>query len=279
MCKTVICISCLLIVICVTQCSAQHEQVSIDRPVWTKGDSWKVKCPAYRYSETEAKVKDYYTLAVEVLADDKARDVECYVLKISSQPDFVKTGELNTRYESYVYYRKTDLAVRRIKTDVWKDGKLTSSDDYGWRGEGETAFGLEVSYPTMPIVMPMFPIAEGGSVERYQKETVQKRSNGELQSLEEEDRVVSTKMSEDSTTGDASEVVPGAASSQSVAGAVTVRFVQTDVYSKSGVREYRRLTETWAPGHKWWISARLGDRNQKNIGTYILDDSPATSNK
>lgn len=266
----------MLFAVCALPSFAASEPVSIGRPVWSNGDTWRVKCPILTYSKYGASVTDYYTLVVEVMGNEKARDTECFVLRISSQPDFSKSGELNTRYESYVYYRRTDLAVRRIRTNIWRDDKLTSSDDYGWRGEAETTFGLEASYPTMPITMPMFPVMSTGSVERYHKDFEQKQrsSSTPVDQVPDEDRVVSTKTTEARAAATPSEIVAGAAPSQSAIGAVTVQFVQTNTYAKSADRENRRLTETWAPGHKWWISARSGDGDQRRIGTYILDDSP-----
>ena len=98
--KRVIFLSCLLIVVCVLQCIGDQKAASIDRPIWSKGDSWRVKCPIYSYSEYDIKIMDYYTLNVEVLDEENVRGQECYVLKINSQPDYVKTNEPISRYES-----------------------------------------------------------------------------------------------------------------------------------------------------------------------------------
>lgn len=278
MTKTVAMIIGLAIVIPGLSLCAAGDEGRVEKPVWRVGDSWRVKCPIYVYFRDYMKFKDYYTLLVEVLGEERARDVDCYVLKISSQHDYAKTGEANTRYECYVYYNKDNLTIRRIRSNVWRDGKLTSGDDYG---AGASTFGSDEAYPTMPIIMPTFPIAGNGSVVRSQRETEQKRRHDAGKSLpaDGENWLASTKLSEVTSAANASEIVPGATPSQSATIAVSVKFMRTDIYNQSGARQHRILTETWAPGHKWWISARLGDNDPRSLATYVLDDGPAPPTK
>ena len=128
--------------------------------------------------------------------------------------------------------------------------------------------------------MPKFPITKNNKVERYHKEFKQKRQVSiESQSASEEDKVESSGMVEDATSDDSLKNAPGVMLPQSTIGDVSVKFMQKDMYSKSGVLERRLLTETWAPGKKWWTSARLGDVSQRKFGLYILDDSTVTSSK
>ena len=252
------------------ECIKINKQVSIQRPVWNKGDSWRVKCPVYGYSQMEIEIRDYYTLVVEVLDNETARGEKCYVLKISSQPDFAKRGGATTdeRYESYVYYRVTDLTIKRIRTDHWRNGSLAQSDTYAL--PGATAFGIEVMYPTMPIVLPQFPLADSGSVMRHHKQFGSVDDPKAKADPEYYDKlVVSTTIYVVSTPGVTSRDAPSIASRGSIKGAVTADFVRTDEY-KSGDLTQRVLTQVWAPGHKWWILARLGDRDPRSIGAYIL---------
>ena len=263
--------ACMLVATISCGFCSQPGQVSIQRPVWNKGDSWRVKCPVYGYSQMEIEIRDYYTLVVEVLDNETARGEKCYVLKISSQPDFAKRGGATTdeRYESYVYYRVTDLTVKRIRTDHWRNGSLAQSDQYAL--PGQTTFGLGVKYPTMPVVLPQFPLADTGSVMRHHKQFRSVDDPKAKADPEYDKQAVSTTTYVVSTAGVTSRDAPSIASLGSIKGAVTVDFVRTDEYKSADLTQ-RLLTQVWAPGHKWWILARLGDRDQRSTGAYILDE-------
>ena len=274
--KRLILSSCLFIMVCTLQCTRRPVRAGIQPPVWSKGDSWHVKCPFYHGSRSGYKLAGYYTLLVEVLDNETARGWDCYVLKISSRPDFAKRLQGVPRYESYVYYGVRDYAVKRIRTDVWRAGSLEHYDEYAMRGA--TMFGLEAIYPTMPIVLPQFPLADTGSEMRYHWQFEKVDTPAARADPEYDKRALSTTMNVVSTAGITSRDAGRMACTGSTKGAVTVDFVRTVGY-KSDDLTVRQLTEIWAPGHKWWIWARPGDLNTPSSSAYYLDGGPLVPRK
>jgi len=255
-------------------------RAGIERPVWNKGDSWRVKCPAYVGSKTGYKPSGYYTLVIQVMGRETVRGEECHVLKISSQPDYaVKSGveALSLRYESYVYYRVGDLTVKRIRTDLWRSGTLEHYDEYSL--PGTTMFGLGAMFPTMPIVLPQFPLAENTSVNIYEKQYEGVDGKPAPEGKPEcQNRLESTKMDVVSTAGVRPSDGQASPSLKSVVGAVTVDFTRKTKYTSDQVTQ-RLLTQVWAPGHKWWSLARLADDKLGSIGAYVLEGGPVTPSK
>jgi len=260
---------CLLsMVFCSASCSAEpigETKRDLEKPHWRVGDSWAIKCPlvsATPYSEGWVKIGEY-TVIVSVLENRRVAEQDCYVLDIRPRQEdrsmMLSQGWDNL--ECYrVLYRVDDLTLMRLESY-----QLTG-DRIGAPHLSITATPKDPKYAPdyhayIPVLLPRFPVKEGGSSERFHKEYAEPKGEAE------KDRDAATSMRLTSSAK-----VPGSDDKMhSVKGALTVVFTETYVKSKTGDHSRRVIEQTWIPGKPWWSVAReFSVFNEKYVEEYCL---------
>jgi hypothetical protein len=238
----------------------------LEKPVWTKGNTWKVRAMTFSTSGRDGKLHEtgqYATLRFEVVDDEVVYGELCHVLKITPM-DNTQFNYPGDTFEMWAYYSTKDFSLKRRREKSWTEGKLSVYDEHSPPGKCLLSFQIGTPFG-LPLDVPPFPIIENSQPrELVHYEKVADVKDG---TNSDEDKVVESSII---TTA----ILEPDAGAQGLSGKQTrlptfrVNFLTRDIYSKSGQKDKVHIKETWESGKKWWASAINNESHV--VGRWIL---------